>query len=340
MKRQTILSLALLVSSTMMYAQSSSYETWRKQKEQAYAKWQKLRGETDDLATSQEQEEIGNFIDAGFGNAPAASPPQAAPASSLPAGQAPSPNMRIWVVVAGVADYQAIDKLNYTDDDAYRMYAFYKSPEGGSLPDSQIDVLIDEAATRNNVMQSMNRIYANAGRNDAIIFYFSGHGAKNAFVTQEYNGWTANGEGLLGHDEIQRIFEKSPAKYKYIIADACHSGSWAQKGVKSASATGQQYYEAFEKAQGGFVLLLSSMSDEYSLEQSGIRQGIFSHFLIRGLKGEADANKDRVVSVIELFEYVESNVVQSTKHRQTPVISGNYKGNPPVSIVRSPVSEP
>jgi uncharacterized caspase-like protein len=181
----------------------------------------------------------------------------------------------------------------------------------------------------------MNRVYANAGRNDAIIFYFSGHGAKNAFVTQEYNGAAANNRGLLLHEEIRQVFESSQAKYKYIIADACHSGSWTTKDIRSAAATEQQYYQTFEMAQGGFVLLLSSMSDEYSLEESGIRQGIFSHFLIRGLKGEADANKDRVVSVVELFEYVESNVVQSTKHRQTPVLSGNYKSNPPISIVRS-----
>jgi uncharacterized caspase-like protein len=77
------------------------------------------------------------------------------------------------------------------------------------------------------------------------------------------------------------------------------------------------------------------MGNEYSLETSGIRQGIFSHFLIRGLKGEADANGDNVVSVVELFEYVESNVVQATRHRQTPVLSGDYTGNPPISIVHS-----
>jgi uncharacterized caspase-like protein len=70
------------------------------------------------------------------------------------------------------------------------------------------------------------------------------------------------------------------------------------------------------------------------METAGIRQGIFSHFLIRGLKGEADANGDNVVSVVELFEYVETNVVQTTKHKQTPVLSGDYKSNPPISIVR------
>jgi hypothetical protein len=61
---------------------------------------------------------------------------------------------------------------------------------------------------------------------------------------------------------------------------------------------------------------------------------LFSHFLIRGLKGEADTNNDRVVSVTELFNFVETNVVQSTNRRQTPVLAGDYKNNPPISVVR------
>lgn len=80
--------------------------------------------------------------------------------------------------------------------------------------------------------------------------------------------------------------------------------------------------------------MLSSMSNEYSLEQSGIRQGIFSHFLIRGLNGEADTNKDGIVSVVELFEFVKLNVLSHTNRRQTPVIAGDYMSNPPISAVR------
>jgi uncharacterized caspase-like protein len=82
-------------------------------------------------------------------------------------------------------------------------------------------------------------------------------------------------------------------------------------------------------------MLLSSMSDEYSLETSGIRQGVFSHFLIRGLKGEADANKDHIVSVTELFDFVESNVTDYTQYKQNPVISGNYDEHLPISTVRN-----
>jgi len=345
MTKQLITLFTLLFSVITLSAQSSDYEAWSRKKTQEYAKWQKLRAETSRLPASQEKEDASSFIDEGFGNMPPVEPShpvtaQAAtvqPATYAPVSQASQGairTMRIWVVVVGVADYRTISKLNYTDDDAYRMYAFYKSPEGGSLPDPQIRVLIDEDATRNNVIKAMDDVYTKATANDAIIFYFSGHGSQNAFVTQEYDRNTFSNQGLILHQEIQTIFDKSSAKYKYIIADACHSGSWATKGLKSAASTEQQYYQAFENAKGGFVLMLSSMGNEYSMETSGIRQGIFSHFLIRGLKGEADTNRDGVVSVIELFDFVKSNVGKATGHKQTPVLSGNYQGNPPISIVR------
>jgi uncharacterized caspase-like protein len=344
MTKQLITLLLLLAGAVSLSAQSSSYETWRKQKTQEYARWQKLRAEMADLPVSPEQQAISNFIDEGFGIAPATGVthpvnavsvvPAAPAASTAPAVAAAIPgNMKVWVVVVGVAAYRHIQALNYTDDDAYRMYAFYKSPEGGSLPDNQIRELIDEAATRNNVLRALNEVYSRATSGDAIVFYFSGHGAPEAFVTQEYDG-TAVNSGFILHREIQAIFDKSPAKYKYIIADACHSGNWASKGIKSAASAEQQYYQTFESARGGFVMLLSSMGNEYSVENSGVRQGVFSHFLIRGLKGEADANKDRIVSVIELFEYVKTNVTSATNHSQNPVLSGDYKNNPPISIVR------
>ena len=79
---------------------------------------------------------------------------------------------------------------------------------------------------------------------------------------------------------------------------------------------------------------MSSKSDETSLESSGLRQGVFSHFLIRGLKGEADIDNNKIVSVQELFDFVDENVRAYTMNRQSPVIKGDYDGKMTVSVVR------
>ena len=80
--------------------------------------------------------------------------------------------------------------------------------------------------------------------------------------------------------------------------------------------------------------LTLSKSEETSLESSGLRQGVFSHFLIRGLKGEADVDANKVVSIIELYNFINDNVRSYTGLRQSPVLKGDYDDKMTVSVIR------
>ena len=80
-------------------------------------------------------------------------------------------------------------------------------------------------------------------------------------------------------------------------------------------------------------MLSSSKQDEVSLEYSGMRQGVFSHFLIRGLKGEANQDGDHIVDLSELFSYVYKNVQHYTNRSQTPSIGGDYDRKMPVAMI-------
>ncbi|MBK8502758.1 MAG: hypothetical protein IPL46_11355 [Saprospiraceae bacterium] len=67
---------------------------------------------------------------------------------------------KIYALLVGVSRYEKFESLKYTDDDAYRVYAFLKSPEGGALADEQISILIDESATKRNIMRSLDDLVA------------------------------------------------------------------------------------------------------------------------------------------------------------------------------------
>ena len=64
------------------------------------------------------------------------------------------------------------------------------------------------------------------------------------------------------------------------------------------------------------------------------KKGVFSHFLIRGLEGEADRNIDKIVTVTELFDFISTNVKSYTANRQSPVIKGSFDRKMTVSVVR------
>ena len=237
--------------------------------------------------------------------------------------------IKIWAIVIGAARYSSMPTLKYTDDDAYQVYAFLKSPEGGALPDNQIRLLIDEDATRNNILFAMRAVFTRADENDVILFYFSGHGIEGAFLPIDFDGIN----NTLQHSEIRDLLMASKAKHRIVLADACHSGGLLAMKTPIHLEV-QKLYKAFEDSKGGTALLMSSKGEEYSLEDGGLRSGVFSHFMIRGLKGEADQNSDKIVNIQELYNYTYKQVKKYTASVQTPVLTGTFDPKMPVAIVR------
>ena len=237
--------------------------------------------------------------------------------------------MIVGAVIGGVANYKTLKDLSYTDDDATKMYNFLKSPEGGAIPDEQMTILIDEDATRHNIMAALKSTLLKADKNDVIVFYYSGHGLEGSLIPVDYDGFN----NRLLNDDIKQIFEKSQAKHKVIFSDACYSGSLL--AMKSPiNQMMRKYYQSFEATKGGLAFLTSSKSEEVSLEDGGLRQGIYTHFLIRGLNGEADKNRNKIVTVSELFDFVKAGVRDYTGNMQTPVLTGNYDEGMPVAVIR------
>lgn len=237
---------------------------------------------------------------------------------------------KVWAVIVGVARYNHVQTLSFSDDDAYQMYALLKSPEGGALPDEQITVLIDESANKNRITDEMEKIFNNAAPDDMILLYFSGHGINGAFLPYDYDG----SSNMLMHSEVEDIFSHSKAKHKLLIADACHSGSLNQNARNTIHNTIRNYYKALKASQGGIALMLSSKSDETSIEYKGLRQGVFSYYLIQGMKGKANFNSDRIITINELFGYVKKKVELYTGKYQSPIMEGVYDKNMPIAAIR------
>jgi uncharacterized caspase-like protein len=94
------------------------------------------------------------------------------------------------------------------------------------------------------------------------------------------------------------------------------------------------FYKKLLSSGAGTAFLLSSKSEEFSLESQGLRQGIFSHYLIEGLKGQADTNRDNLVSLEELYSFVYRHVREYSGNLQTPVLAGDIDMGMPLASVR------
>jgi hypothetical protein len=241
---------------------------------------------------------------------------------------------KVWALIIGVANYKDFRSLRYTDDDAYRLFSFLQSPEGGALPEEQISVLIDEAATKDEINKHMREVMEKADSNDSVILYFSGHGIKGSFLPNDYEKEKDNG---IKYEDLLSYIDNGKAKNKIVIADVCYAGSMSENLIASRGNidnTIQKYYNALNNSKGGTALVLASSTDEVSIESQGVRQGIFSYFMIEGLKGRADKNGDTIISLQELFNFTKYKVQDYTNYAQNPIIIGEYDGNTPMGVIR------
>lgn len=257
--------------------------------------------------------------------------PTLAPAMPSEGAAVPSSSPgNIWAIVIGISWYEHMQALRYTDDDAWRFWGFLLSPAGGAVPEDHIRLLIDENATRDSILHTLEEVVSRVDSNDYFVLFYSGHGINGAFLPSDYDG-TGH---VLSHDELREWLERCPARFKLVLADACHAGSYSDLAAKGVNDIASSLQMALRDASPGTAIILSSRAEELSLESDKLKQGVFSHFLLRGLKGEADTDGDGIVVVQELFDYVQQQVQRYTDGRQRPAIFGNFDPKMPVSVVR------
>ncbi|NJD20527.1 MAG: hypothetical protein FIA95_14750 [Gemmatimonadetes bacterium] len=76
----------------------------------------------------------------------------------------------------------------------------------------------------------------------------------------------------------------------------------------------------------GRVILSASGANEPSLESRSLGHGVFTYFLLDGLRGAADADANGAITVPEVYGYVARQVPENTGLRQHPTMSGQLGG--------------
>jgi uncharacterized caspase-like protein len=115
----------------------------------------------------------------------------------------------------------------------------------------------------------------------------------------------------ISNDEFNTALRAIPAGRVAVFLDACHSGGVGQpRDVAASTKTGLSAQTYAELARGGGrVVIASCQPGEVSWELPGMRNGLFTHYLLEGLRGAA-AGQDGVVRVTNLFDYVSQKVPQ------------------------------
>ncbi len=117
--------------------------------------------------------------------------------------------------------------------------------------------------------------------------------------------------------------DQSRSKRQVVVLDCCNSGAFPQ-GTKAETGGAMGLLQAFQ-GYGRFVLTASDATQfawEGDKVIGGTDNSLFTHFLVKGLEGEADRDSDGTITVDELYDYTYDQISKLTV-KQTPTKSAS-----------------
>ena len=162
------------------------------------------------------------------------------------------------------------------------------------VPDDRIVYLCDAQATKNRIQRAFCKLLDETNEGDLLIFYFCGHGYRDAETGQT---WFANydaGQRDASAWNVASIFATIEQHFRgnraLLLADCCHSGAL--------------YDEALQHR--GSRIQYAALTSSYS-HNTSTGNWTFSDCLLAGLRGEAevDLNDDKIIELDELAHYSE-----------------------------------
>jgi len=243
-----------------------------------------------------------------------------------------TPNRYALVVGTGQYEDERISALPASLNDARRLYEVLTDAGIGMFPPENVTLLLDEEVTRLKVVSALDSLGRRAGKEDLVIVFFSGHGAVDdrgrPYWVMQNTKIDDLRASALSETEITELLGEIKTTRLVTLIDACYSASTAEIGRSKSLVDLQKIYPQFKGE--GRVAITGSKGDQLSVVISdknhpGYGYSAFTWYVIEGMKGSGDADKDGVVTVNELWSYVKDRTETTARQQggnQQPQLKG------------------
>jgi hypothetical protein len=206
-----------------------------------------------------------------------------------------------YAILVGVNDYldQGIIDLATPRNDARDLAGSLAGWDRVFTMTDDADLRGPDAPTRTNIENRLSLLADLSNPDDTILFFFSGHGAtggdNESLLLPLDAALTRLDATTLRLSSVQSTLNARGKRNVVLMIDACRETVSATKGLSVVGAGG-----------GGRDLnaLYATQAGWYSYEDEAKRNGVFTRFLLAGLAGSADANRDGSVSLGELAAWL------------------------------------
>ncbi len=236
-------------------------------------------------------------------------------------------------LLVGIAEFQDPQwrNLRYSEKDAQDLAAALQDPARGHFDQVRL-LTTPEQTTRASILAALRELQQEATRpDDVVVVYFSAHGTlsrdgqgelKRYLVTHDAS-YHSIAQTALPMDVLKAEFDKLPSRRRLLVLATCHSGNGKSllpkeleqelAGIKSGF-----YARPLEESSRASMVFAACDWGETAREDEGLRNDIYTYFLIEGLNGSADRNADGAVTATEAHDYARRRTFAFTQGRQRP----------------------
>ncbi len=257
--------------------------------------------------------------------------------------------------------------LNFAEKDAISLSMLLNELAPNSYAEFYPYALVGTDFISDSAKALMHQVLSTADTNDVVLLYFATHGyldiARRENYLLCYN--TLWEDSLYWDEEQQREIltvkdttvrtaisyhwlaeeiDKSNAGLILVVIDACYAGTEdnTEPLVTTVFRGGSLMFKKITvKKPNSRIFLFSSYKNEPSVEDAELGHGVFTYFMLQGLRGYADYNSDNVLTVKELWNYVihevknyfDEKFVTPYRIPQHPFSLGNVNSNQPIFLI-------
>ena len=233
-------------------------------------------------------------------------------------------------IIIGIAAYANLPRADYANEDAREFFNY--ANRGLGIAPENIKMLIDGDAKQLDILRTFKAWLPQRVKptTDVYVFY-SGHGLPSA-----------DGKGLyllpVGTDkdyvdktavlqsEINAALQAAKPQSVTLFLDSCYSGLAKTGETLVASARPMALTSAQNAFPAEFTVISAAQQDQISSSNDELKHGIFSYFLMRGMEGDADENRDGRITVGEMHGYLKDQVMRkagAVNRIQIPQLAGD-----------------
>lgn len=246
-----------------------------------------------------------------------ASPPRATQAPKQGPKHTPQQTRRFALVVGANDGGLERARLRYASSDATALSGVLTDIGGVDagdrfmLEDPDTTAL---AGTFSTIAQTI-ATSQKAGQTTQLIFYYSGHSDEQGLLL---------GGQLMDYQTLRQLIKAVPADVSIVILDSCASGAFTR--LKGGSKRPGFLTQTSSRVKG-HAYLTSSSADEAAQESDRVGGSFFTHYFVTGLRGAADLDGDKQVTLSEAYQFAYDETLARTQSTQGGAQHANYDIN-------------